>query len=311
MGGLHPTGARDMARALGTPVVAAHDGTVTVSRDIPPESPLGPGRYNGGGYGSYGREIVVAWKNGSTWLGNLYAHMRNRKANVGDVVKAGDLLGWVGSTGNSSGPHLHFEFFSSSFAFTGAGQRTGHDPAPWLQGAADPKDDLPEDTSGPVTSTECQDAGGLGAELPTFGGSGPYTDSATPMRTVGVTKTPLQAAQRLVAWANEGRTGYAHLCLMLADQAYAISGSGVGRAIDQWYRAKAAGFAHPGDRHPPIGAQLFWWTGNPARHIATYIGGGKVVTNMSSEGGIVKIVNASELDSWGPYIGWSEPYYPL
>lgn len=308
MGGLHPTGARDMGRGLGHPVVAAHGGTVSASADIPPQA----GRRNGGGYGSYGRYVVISWKNNNgQWLNNLYAHMRTRKVQQGDTVTAGQLIGYVGSTGNSSGPHLHFELFSSSGANGISGSRSGHDPAPWLSQGKEPDiDALPVDDSGDVTAQECEQSGGITAELPVFGsGSGPYTDNPAPMRTKGVTRTPQQAAQRLVAWANEPRYGYAHLCLKLADQAYSITGSGMPRAIDQWYRAKAAGYAHPNDRHVPVGAQMFWWSSNDARHIATYIGGGKVVTNMTSEGGIVKIVPAQSLDSWGPYLGWAEPYY--
>ena len=39
----------------------------------------------------------------------LYAHMSSRKVSVGQQVKQGDVLGITGSTGNSTGPHLHFE----------------------------------------------------------------------------------------------------------------------------------------------------------------------------------------------------------
>ena len=39
----------------------------------------------------------------------LYGHMSSRKVSVGQQVKQGDVLGITGSTGNSTGPHLHFE----------------------------------------------------------------------------------------------------------------------------------------------------------------------------------------------------------
>ena len=39
----------------------------------------------------------------------LYGHMSSRKVSVGQMVKQGDVLGITGSTGNSTGPHLHFE----------------------------------------------------------------------------------------------------------------------------------------------------------------------------------------------------------
>ncbi|MEI6624255.1 MAG: M23 family metallopeptidase, partial [Actinomycetes bacterium] len=310
MGELHPTGARDMSRALGTPVVAAHAGTVSVSQDTPPEIPLPAGKHDGGGYGFYGRQIVITWKTATgTAMGNLYAHLRTRSVSVGDRVQAGQLVGYVGSTGNSSGPHLHFELFSSGVrAYDGTGERVGLDPAPWLKDGKNPAiDGVPTDPGGQVTAAECEAAGGSSVALPEFGGSGPYSDNPVPVRTHGTTYTGLQAAQRLVKWAADPRTNpYDGLCLGLADDAYAPTGSRVPRAIDQWYRALAHGYAHPRDRTPPVGAQLFWWSQNDARHIATYVGGGKVVSNMP---GGVKVVNASELDSWGPYLGWADPYY--
>lgn len=293
--GLHPVGGRDMGRNMGHPVVAAHSGTVVVSEDLTDGN---------GGYRSYGRYVQIEWKSGQgKVLGNTYAHLRSRSVQKGQTVAAGQLIGYVGSTGNSTGPHLHFELYS------GSGSRTGLDPLPWLQDGKEPAlDGLPADPAGPISSEECEAAGGTPGDLPDFGGSGPYTDSAAPMRTVGTAYSPKEAAARLVGWAKQGRGDYAHLCLKLADDAYGGS-ERVGRAIDQWYRAKAAGYAHPKDKNPPIGAQLFWWTDNDARHIATYVGGGKVVTNVTSEGGAVKLLPASELDSWGPYIGWAEPYY--
>lgn len=95
--------------------------------------------------------------------------------------------------------------------------------------------------------------------------------------------------------ARLGGAGWRARCLKLADAAYG-GANRVGRAIDQWYRASKAGFSHPKDKNPPIGAHLFWWTNDDFRNIATYAGGGKVVTNMSSEGGISTLVAAQELN---------------
>lgn len=55
---------------------------------------------------SYGNYVVVSHGSGNT---TLYAHMSSRKVSVNDVVKQGQVIGITGSTGNSTGPHLHFE----------------------------------------------------------------------------------------------------------------------------------------------------------------------------------------------------------
>ena len=71
-------------------VFAAKAGTVIVSQ------------YSRG----YGNYVVVSHGSGNT---TLYAHMSSRKVSVGQYVKQGAVLGITGSTGNSTGPHLHFE----------------------------------------------------------------------------------------------------------------------------------------------------------------------------------------------------------
>ena len=71
-------------------VFAAKAGTVIVSQ------------YSRG----YGNYVVVSHGSGNT---TLYAHMSSRKVSVGQYVNQGDTLGITGSTGNSTGPHLHFE----------------------------------------------------------------------------------------------------------------------------------------------------------------------------------------------------------
>lgn len=155
------------------------------------------------------------------------------------------------------------------------------------------------------TCNSADPSDGGGGELPPPGSSGPFTDNTTyKMRVVGASRSPIQAARWLMGMV--GDTGWKSLCLKLADDAYG-GGNRLGRAIDQWYRAKRVGYAHPNDRNPPVGAQLFWWSNNDARHVATYVGGGKVVSNMSD--GSVQLQPASYFDSYGPYLGWAEPYY--
>ena len=126
------------------------------------------------------------------------------------------------------------------------------------------------------------------------------------LRTYGTANTAKQAVSTLKAWANQGMGGYPNLCLKLADDAYGGSNRTT-TALAQWSRAKAAGVGHPDSRDIPVGAQMFWQTSHPAGHIATYVGDGKVVTNMP--GGSVEIVDWHELNEWGPYLGWANPYY--
>lgn len=90
-------GGMDFGVPVGTPVRAANSGTVVTSADLP-----GGGN---GGYRSYGRYIVVDHGDKST----LYAHLSRRNLTAGANVRSGQMLGLSGNTGNSTGPHLHFE----------------------------------------------------------------------------------------------------------------------------------------------------------------------------------------------------------
>lgn len=80
----------DIPAPEGTPIVAAHDGTVLIS----------------GWNDSYGNQVLI--DNGAG-LSTRYAHMIETAVNVGDTVSAGQVIGYVGSTGDSTGNHLHFE----------------------------------------------------------------------------------------------------------------------------------------------------------------------------------------------------------
>lgn len=86
----HP-GAIDIGIALGTPVVAADDGTVIAVEHL------------AGGYGSH---IIISHGDGLT---SLYAHLSDVRVGKGDRVSKGDVIGLSGSSGRSTGPHLHFE----------------------------------------------------------------------------------------------------------------------------------------------------------------------------------------------------------
>ncbi len=88
----------DLPLPTGTPVYAAFDGRVRVSM------------YNRG----YGNVVVIRHASG---LETTYAHLKERNVQAGDYVSAGDVIGLGGSTGRSTGPHLHFETRYEGFAF--------------------------------------------------------------------------------------------------------------------------------------------------------------------------------------------------
>jgi murein DD-endopeptidase MepM/ murein hydrolase activator NlpD len=97
----------DLAAPLGTPIVAAADGVV-----------LRAGPASG-----YGNAIYIQDADGNV---EIYGHMRYMSVEAGDVVSAGDVIAKVGSEGQSTGPHLHFEIHLGSMT----GRPT--DPEAWL-----------------------------------------------------------------------------------------------------------------------------------------------------------------------------------
>jgi murein DD-endopeptidase MepM/ murein hydrolase activator NlpD len=87
----------DLAVPLGTPVFAAADGVVMLAR---------PMADSGGVLVGYGNYVIIQHDTG---LKTLYGHLLTIGVKEGDVVHRGQLVGLVGSTGNSTGPHTHFE----------------------------------------------------------------------------------------------------------------------------------------------------------------------------------------------------------
>ena len=84
----------DIPAAKNTPIYASKSGVVVTSI-------LGSG-----GYWSYGNYVLISHSDGTS---TLYAHMEKRNVSKGQVVKQGDVIGYVGTTGRSTGNHLHFE----------------------------------------------------------------------------------------------------------------------------------------------------------------------------------------------------------
>jgi murein DD-endopeptidase MepM/ murein hydrolase activator NlpD len=88
----------DIAVPEGTPILAAADGTVTIANATDSY---------GGGYGYY-----VKIKHNETY-DSLYAHCSKISVKKGDTVKKGQIIAYVGTTGRSTGPHLHFEIYKN------------------------------------------------------------------------------------------------------------------------------------------------------------------------------------------------------
>ena len=84
----------DIPAARGTPIYAAKSGVVTTSV------------YGSGSYWSYGNFVLISHSDGTS---TLYAHMSSRNVKEGQTVRQGDVVGYVGTTGRSTGNHLHFE----------------------------------------------------------------------------------------------------------------------------------------------------------------------------------------------------------
>ena len=100
----------DLAAPTGTPIVAADNGSVATIT-------------NGG---AYGKAVMIAHGDG---LVTFYAHMSSINVNVGQVVEKGQTIGTVGSTGWSTGPHLHFEVHINGKPY---------DPRGWFGGSRSP-----------------------------------------------------------------------------------------------------------------------------------------------------------------------------
>ena len=136
----------DFAFPMGTPIGAAQDGKIDQSY------------FNS----SYGNMIREKFNNGKY---AIYAHQSKRVAKVGDKVKVGDLLGYSGSTGHSTGPHLHFEVRNST--------RYGDDTDP-----------LKFVTQGLFRTGTASLAGSSGVSSKSSGSSGSDSSSEAPQITV-------------------------------------------------------------------------------------------------------------------------------
>ena len=96
--GLHGPGNRgiDIGADMGTPIMASATGTVSLAHT--------------GWSGGYGNMVIIDHPNGTK---TLYGHMSKIATSTGASVNQGEVIGYVGSTGHSTGPHLHFEVFNA------------------------------------------------------------------------------------------------------------------------------------------------------------------------------------------------------
>ena len=91
---IRPHKGTDFAASVGTPILATANGTVVKSSYT-----RGNGNY-------------VTLKHNGTYS-TQYLHMKKRKVKVGEFVEQGDIIGWVGMTGNTSGPHVCYRFWKN------------------------------------------------------------------------------------------------------------------------------------------------------------------------------------------------------
>lgn len=132
----------DMAAAEGTPIYATMDGTVVAA---------GPAS----GFGNW--IVIDSVDEQGQPVSTVYGHERASGigVHVGQTVEAGQQIGTVGSAGEATGPHLHFEVVPGG-RFAGGKQI---DPMPWLQGAATPAPEVqapePGASTTPTAPTRC------------------------------------------------------------------------------------------------------------------------------------------------------------
>ena len=112
----------DIAEAKGHNIYATHSGTVAKTGFDP------------SGYGYY---IIL---NDLSGFSTLYAHLDHIRVNTGDTVKYGEVIGFCGSTGHSTGPHLHFEIRTQIYKEEGYWDKEPNnkrinavDPLPYLE----------------------------------------------------------------------------------------------------------------------------------------------------------------------------------
>jgi len=103
----------DLAAPVGTPIRAAQTGTVTTA----------------GWGGAYGNHVIITHViNGQVWT-TVYAHLSSVSVSAGQRVSQGQHIGGMGSTGNSTGSHLHFEIHRGGYSYSSSSAGNTVNPA--------------------------------------------------------------------------------------------------------------------------------------------------------------------------------------
>ena len=94
----------DIANSTGTTIVAAGDGVVSTAE----------------WHNSFGNHIILTHSVNGKIYTTLYAHLSSLGVSSGQAVEKGQVIGRMGSTGDSTGPHLHFEFHVGYYSSQGS-----------------------------------------------------------------------------------------------------------------------------------------------------------------------------------------------
>lgn len=282
----------DISVQEGTPVYAIKDGTVTESKDLKGCD----GRKCGDGMYSYGRVIKIDHNiNGKGPM--VYAHLSKRVAQDGDKVKAGQLIGYSGNSGNSYGAHLHIDFNGV------------YEAVDWLRSQ---NATIPPNNGTPSNGRQCPEK-----EL---AGSADYTDNTDEPINKGE-----QVAEQAKKWATNSKNcefgawgTCENKCLGIVSELWksvgkptVVSGDqGEDNAYNAYLYYKKNGWVNE-NKNIPIGA-IMWSAPKEGQkepgHAYTYVGDGKIASNDIKVVGQYHIVPADWIETkWNhEFLGWSE-----
>ena len=194
--------------------------------------------------------------------------------------------------------------------------------------SADPEqvlpDSQPEDPNPTLETQDTATAGDVASDDEAAGGCLPALGTGTVVLPPGTPVDVAAAVRNALAYVGVG-SGWHQLCDRLACRAYGYVGSGYVSAKAHWQVMVADGYAHPGDRCPPLGSFVFWNTGRPYGHVSLVVAADPVGCDperiqVTSNGvfdaatgnhGGVYLLSFARLDRMyqraGGYLGWSPP----